>query len=319
MTTKLILDLDTGIDDALAIAYALGSPDAELLAITGTFGNVTVDQGVRNALAVTELLGHPEVKVYRGLPHASRVGSFAVSEGTRRIHGANGIGEVTIPEPTRGPESEPAVDFIIDAAATYGKDLVIVPTGAMTTIAAALAKAPGIKDQVGGIVMMGGALTVAGNVSAWAEANIAQDPDAADSLFRSGAPVTMVGLDVTLRTLLTTAETRTWRALGTPAGDFLADMTDYYIGAYAAIAPHLGGCGLHDPLAVATALDPTLVDTLPINMRVDVDGPTRGRTIGDPARLNDPVATTLAAVDVDVPRFLGRFMERITALARGER
>ena len=314
--TKLILDLDTGVDDALAIAYALGSPEVELIGITGTYGNVLLDQGVRNALAITDLLGHPEVGVYKGLPHSSTTDSFEVLEISKFIHGANGIGDVAIPDSNREPQSEPAVDFIIDAAKTYGKELVYVPTGPMTNIAAALRKAPEIKDEIGRIVLMGGALTVCGNVNAWEEANISQDPDAADYLFRSGAPATMIGLDVTLQTLLTYRETRQWRDLGTKAGAFLADRTDCYIKAYETTSPHLGGCGLHDPLAVGVAVDPTLVDTLSMNLKVDVDGPTRGRTIGDNTRLNDPVKTMKAAVGVDVPRFLHEFMTRITALAK---
>lgn len=208
------------------------------------------------------------------------------------------------------------MDFIIDAVKTYGKDLIYVPTGPMTNIAAALKKAPEIKDEIGKIVLMGGALTIHGNVNAWTEANISQDPDAANELFRSGAPVTMVGLDVTLQTLLTYKETQQWRDLGTKAGKFLADMTDFYIKAYETTAPHLGGCGLHDPLAVAVAVDPTLVTTLPINMQVDVEGPTRGRTIGDVTRLNDPVKTMQVALGVDVKRFLNEFMTRISNLAK---
>ena len=304
---KLILDLDTGVDDALAISYALGSPEIELIGITGTYGNVLVEQGVRNALAVTDLLGHPEVKVYQGLPHSSTTDHFDVLPISAFIHGENGIGDVTIPDSNRS----------IDAVKTYGKDLVYVPTGPMTNIAAALDKAPEIKDEIGEIVLMGGALTVPGNVNAWTEANISQDPDAADRLFRSGAPVTMIGLDVTLQTLLTYKETQQWRELGTKAGTFLADMTDYYIKAYETTAPHLGGCGLHDPLAVGAAVNPTLVTMLDINMKVDVDGPTRGCTIGDETRLNDANKTMKVAVGVDVPRFLNEFMTRISGLAKG--
>lgn len=321
---KLILDLDTGIDDTLAIAYALGSPDAELIGITGTYGNVTVEQGVRNALAVTELFGRADIPVYRGVDHPISVdpcnggdGTFTVSRGSAFIHGDTGIGEVKIPDSTRETETQTSVDFIIDAAETYGKDLWLVPTGAMTTIAAVLEREPRVKDMIGGIVMMGGALTVPGNVNAWTEANIAQDPEAADRIFRSGAHVTMIGLDVTMQTLLTKRETACWRATGTPAGRFLADMTDYYIDAYAVSAPGMGGCGLHDPLAVAVALDPTLVTTLPINLKVDLDGPTRGRTIGDYDRLNTADKTVDAAVGVDVRRFLGEFMARVGAVASG--
>lgn len=316
---KLILDLDTGVDDALAISYALGSTEAELIGITGTYGNVPLELGMHNDLAITDLLGHPEIAVYPGLPHASTTNSFSVQPVSAFIHGVNGIGNVVIPDSARTPETQPAVDFIIDAVKTYGKDLVYVPTGPMTNIAAALHTAPEIKDEIGRIVLMGGALTVRGNVNAWSEANISQDPDAADELFRSGAPVTMVGLDVTLRTLLTYRQARRWRDLGTAAGSFLADMTDYYIKAYETTAPGLGGCGLHDPLAVGVAIDPTLVTTLPVAMRVDVEGPTRGRTIGDNAHLNDTDGSVLAAVGVDTKRFLGEFMDRITGLARRAR
>lgn len=211
---KLILDLDTGVDDALAISYALGSPEVELIGITGTYGNVLMEQGVRNALAITELLGHPEVPVYKGLPHASTKDSFEVLPISAFIHGENGIGDAVIPDPQRDAETEPAVDFIIDAVKTYGDDLVYVPTGPQTNIAAAFRKAPEIAEQLGKIVLMGGALTVPGNVNAWTEANISQDPDAADYVFRHTKDATMIGLDVTLQTLLTYKETQRWRDLG---------------------------------------------------------------------------------------------------------
>ena len=161
---------------------------------------------------------------------------------------------------------------------------------------------------------MGGALTVPGNVNAWTEANISQDPEAANILFRSGAPVTMIGLDVTLQTLLRYEDTQKWRDIGTDSGKFYADMVDYYIKAYETTSPHLGGCGLHDPLAVAVAIDPSLVTLIDINMKVDVEGATRGRTIGDETRLNDPVKTMKVAVGVDVERFVHELMTRIGTL-----
>ena len=163
--------------------------------------------------------------------------------------------------------------------------------------------------------MMGGALTVPGNVAPWAEANVNQDPEATDLLFRRAKDVTMIGLDVTLQTLLTYDETAKWEALGTPGGDFLAAATNYYIKAYDTTAPHLGGCGLHDPLAVGVAIDPSLVTTIDINLKVDTEGETRGRTIGDETRLNDEEKTARVAVGVDKQRFLDEFMRRITALA----
>ena len=165
------------------------------------------------------------------------------------------------------------------------------------------------------IVMMGGALTVPGNVSAWAEANISQDPDATDYLFLHSQDVTMVGLDVTLRTLLTEKETARWRATGTAAGEIFADMVDYYIRAYATTAPHLGGCGLHDPLAVAVAADPSLVEVVETNMKTDTEGPTRGRTIADETRLSQE-PTAKVAVGVDNERFVSEFVDRLEELFR---
>lgn len=316
MGRKIILDLDTGIDDALALAYALGSPELDLIGVTGTYGNVLVDTGVRNALAILELFGRPDVPVFAGPPHASDRNGFEVLEISEFIHGTNGIGEAVLPEPTGQVQKEGAVDFLLRSVRDHGDDLVIVPTGPSTTIAAAV-EADDTFAENAHIIMMGGALSVPGNVRPWAEANINQDPDAANDVFRAAADVTMIGLDVTLQTLLTTRHTAQWRELGTPAATALADMTDFYIKAYETTAPHLGGCGLHDPLAVGVAVDPSLVTLLPINLKVDVEGETRGRTIGDEVRLNDPVRTARAAVAVDVERFLSEFMTRVGRVAVG--
>ena len=228
MSRKLILDLDTGIDDALAIAYALGSPEAELIGITATYGNVLMDRSVRNSLAVLDILGASSVPVHPGLPHSSTTEDFSVQEISAFIHGRNGVGEVDIAPSPRSAEATGAVDFIIEASHRYGDELVYIPTGPLTNLAAALEKDPGLADRLK-VVLLGGALSVSGNVSPWAEANISQDPDAADAVLRSGIDATMIGLDVTLQTLLTREQTRRWRELGTPAGAFLADMTDYYI------------------------------------------------------------------------------------------
>ena len=310
MTRKIILDLDTGIDDALAIAYALGSPELDLIGITATYGNVLVEQSVRNSLAVLEILGRTDVPVFIGVSHSRTADSFTPARISALVHGGNGIGEVEIPDARRVAERRSAVDFIIESVHRYGEDLIYIPTGASTNIVAAFEKDPTIKDVMGPIVMMGGALTVEGNVNRWTEANISQDPEAADLLFRSGIEVIMVGLDVTHQTLLTKAGTSTWRDSGTEAGRFYADMTDYYID-FETRAVDIAGCALHDPLAVAVAVDPSLVTLLPINMRVDLEGPTRGRTIGDLAGLANPVKTVGAAVEVDAERFLEEFMTRV--------
>lgn len=315
MTTKLILDLDTGIDDALALAYALASPEVDLIGVTCTYGNVVVADSVRNTLAILELFGRTDIPVFAGPDHARAKDSFEVQEISEFIHGKNGVGEVEIPDPKRQVETTSAVDFLVESVDAYGDDLIIVPTGPSTTIAEAV-EASNVFRENANIVMMGGALTVPGNVTAWSEANINQDPEATDLLFRKVRNVTMIGLDVTLKTLLTTKETAQWSALGTTGGNFLADITNYYIDAYKTTSPHLGGCGLHDPLAVAVAIQPGLVDTLGINMKVDTEGETRGRTIGDETRLNDQDKTAAVAVRVDTAGFLDEFMRRLTGLAQ---
>lgn len=314
MAKKIILDLDTGVDDALALSYALASEELELIGVTGTYGNVLMETGVRNNLAILELFGRTDVPVYAGLPHASTRDGFEVLEISEFIHGKNGIGEAELPDVAGAVAEGAAVDFLVESVKQHGDDLVIVATGPMTNLAAAIKQDPSFAENAH-IVIMGGALTVPGNVSPWAEANINQDPDAANELFRAGKDVTMIGLDVTLQTLLTYEETAKWRELNTRGGEFLAVATDYYIKAYETTAPHLGGCGLHDPLAVAVAVDPSLVTTLDINMKVDTEGETRGRTIGDEERLNDPAKTARVAVGVDVDRFLGELMQRLTKLA----
>ena len=121
----------------------------------------------------------------------------------------------------------------------------------------------------------------------------------------------MIGLDVTHQAILTREDTAAWRELGTPAGRLFADMTDHYIAIYEENNPQMGGCALHDPLAVAAALDPTLVGCLHANLRVDLEGASRGRTVCDPDRLRDSHKTCDVALTVDVPRFLGEFRSRV--------
>ncbi|MBI0126246.1 nucleoside hydrolase [Bifidobacterium sp. W8101] len=315
---KIILDLDTGIDDTLALSYVLGSPDAELIGITGTYGNVVLNQGVDNDLRLLAMYGREDIPVFKGIDHPSTADSFSVPPDSEIFHGANGTGNIEIPAQTdRQASQQSSVDFIIDAVRRYPKgELVVVPTGALTTIAAALEKAPDIVDRIS-IVMMGGTLTQPGNVGPFAEANINQDPEAANRVFATTADITMVGLDVTTQALMSREDTEALRATGTSAGRFLADMTDYYIdisekesGAY------LGGCNLHDPLAAAVAIDPSLVTTFATNLMVETEGPQRARTIGDPNRLLDTVKNTKVALSVDTERFTRRFMDRLLTLVR---
>lgn len=302
---KMILDLDTGVDDALALAYALATPDADLIGVVSSFGNTQVETAAQNTLKLLELLDEQHVPVFVGAAHSSTTDSFETMQVSMDIHGKNAIGDVVLPDPKTTPEPTIAVDFLIASAHQYAEDLIVVPTGPLTNLAAAFQKDAQIADLIGNITLMGGALTVPGNVTPYTEANINQDPAAADYVFKHAKHLVMVGLDVTLQTLLTKKETQQWRDLGTRQGRVFADIFDYYIDAYDNLDINHAGAALHDPLAVGVAVDPNLVTLLPLNMMVDVND---GRTIGDPSRLRDPHKNNYVAVEVDEPFYLERFM-----------
>ena len=307
---RLILDLDTGVDDALALAYALGSPGVEVAAVICSYGNVSMRTAVRNTCAVLDFLGHPEVPVFSGVDRALvATAPFSPSASVRRIHGENGLGGALVRGWCRmAPQS--ALGYFREVA-TRGGDVEYVATGPLTNLATELVNVSGLGDALGRVTFMGGALAVPGNVTPCAEANIANDPAAADAVLRGGLKTRMIGLDVTHQVVLTRDDTAAWRNLGTPAARFFADMVDHYITVYKQNNPQLGGCALHDPLAVAAALDPSLVRCLPANLCVDLEGPTRGRTVCDPDRLRDAEKSCEVALEVDAARFLDYFRVRM--------
>lgn len=313
-TKKMILDLDTGVDDALALAYAIADPAVDLIGVVASYGNNLLEQTAKNSLQLLELLGQ-NIPVFKGLEHSSTSDHFNVMQVSKEIHGNNGIGDISLPEPTHKIQTQDGVDFIIEAAHQYGKNLIIVPTGPLTNLAAALHKDPQISHLIGNVTLMGGALTVEGNVSDVAEANINQDAEAANEVFTSSLPITMVGLDVTLRTLLTKKETAKWRRqLGTKSGIAYADLTDFYIDAYYNLGIDKHGCAIHDPLAVGVAIDPTFVTTLALPMKVITEEHNYARTIGDKMRLNTSHPNVNVAINVDKERFVPNFMEHLTGL-----
>ena len=312
-TKKMILDLDTGVDDALALAYAIADPNIDLIGVVASYGNNLLEQTAKNSLQLLELLGQ-DVPVFKGLSHSSTTDHFTVMQVSKEIHGNNGIGDISLPEPRHQIQTKDGVDFIIEAAHQYSKDLIVVPTGPLTNLAAALHRDPQISRLIGNVTLMGGALTVEGNVSEVAEANINQDAEAANEVFTSQLPITMVGLDVTLRTLLTKKETQQWRNLGTPAGIAYAELTDFYIDAYYRFGIDKHGCAIHDPLAVGVAIDPSFVTTLALPMKVITSEHNYARTIGDKMRLNEPHPNVKVAINVNQERFVPVFMNHLTNL-----
>jgi len=314
-TVKMILDLDTGIDDAMALAYALADPQIELIGVVASYGNVTVDESIRNTLSILDMLNHKEVPVFRGADRAlGEKETYSVSPIIRMIHGENGIGNTTVATSSRKMEEQDGVSFMIESAKKYGKGLYIVAVGPVTNLDAVIQKEPDFKNQVGKIVIMGGALIVEGNINHYAEANVFHDPVAANNFFVSGTPFTMVGLDITQRTNLTKSDTQKWRDLGTVSGKAYADMVDYYIDAYKISKPDLAGCALHDPLAVAVSVHPDLVKTLSLYMKVGTTKEDWGRTIGEYGKMNDPNPNVEVCVDVKVQEFVDLFKDTLTEL-----
>lgn len=301
---KVILDVDTGVDDAMAIAYAAHSPELELIGLTTCFGNITAPEATRNTLAVVESLGK-DIPVIEGAKETFRRGEK--KQYSRHVHGEDGLGNALKAEPAGRPQPGHAADFIIEQVKRYPNEVTIISVGPLTNLALALEKAPELVSLIPEVIVMGGAVTVPGNVTPYGEANIVADPEAAAVVFGSGLPLTLVGLDVTMQTLLPRTLLNDWRASGRRDALFLAEMTEFYMEFYESCYPGIGGCGLHDPLAVGVAIDPTLVKIEPMRVTVVTEGEETGRTVGSPeGGPNIGVCT-----GVDAERFLRHFAGRI--------
>ncbi|QMV41514.1 nucleoside hydrolase [Cohnella cholangitidis] len=306
----MILDVDTGIDDMMAIAYATHSPEVKLIGVTTLFGNVTVEEATRNSLYVLELLGCEDVPVYAGAdkPLSRNKDAYA-----KHVHGDDGLGGALLDALPKGQaESLTAPQFMVEQARRMPGQLSIVSVGPMTNLAEAIRLDPEFVRLVGQVVIMGGAVTVSGNVTPHAEANIHSDPEAAEFVFGSGLPIKLVGLDVTMKTLLPRTRLREWRDKGTKMSRFLADATDFYIDAYERFSPGIGGCALHDPLAVGMVIDPTFCRTESMPVKVDTEGEhTAGQTYADRNVVPDGRPSIDVCLEVDADRFLAHFMSRV--------
>ena len=308
---KLILDLDTGIDDAMALAYAIGHPEAEVLGVTSVFGNTETKQTTINASAILKLLGREDIPVYEGaLGPIDSDEPYVQEAASATFHGKNGIADVELPT-GNNIQDESAVDFIIECAEKYGKDLKIVTTGPLTNLAEVYQKDPEVLWKVNQIVSMGGTLTVPGNVSAYAEANFNKDPRANNIMFSSGLPMTMVGLDVTLRTLLTENDIAPWKD-GSEAAQKFFDIVTFYFQAYDSSYDELAGCALHDPLAVSVALNPDIVSGVHFNLKSLEDEEQYGRIVQDQAAANAGKEKNVrVALFVDGESYSQHFVETI--------
>ncbi|WP_059104305.1 nucleoside hydrolase [Shouchella shacheensis] len=305
MRKNVILDVDTGVDDALALAYAVHSPELHILGVTTTFGNTSVREATRNTLQLLQMLGAEDIPVFKGIEET--LTGCTTPDKTTWIHGENGLGDAQLLSTERQAEDMSAHDFMISTVHKHPNDITILTTANQGNLARAIQKDSEIIHLVDDVILMGGAVTVPGNITPYAEANIYHDPEAAQFTFQSGIPMTIVGLDVTLKTLLRRTVLDEWRGKDTPLSCCLADMCNFYMDAYAKIEPELNGCALHDPLTVGVALDSSFVQTKTMTVNVKTTGKEKGRTIGE----DNPNGNINVCLDVDVDRFVEHFLNRV--------
>jgi purine nucleosidase len=312
---RMILDVDTGIDDAMAIVYALNRPGIKLEALTTTFGNTDIETATVNTLRILELVGRPEIPVARG-PGRSLLKPFI--KGADHVHGRNGLGEVSLPSPRRRAVDEHASDLMIRMARENPGAITLCPVGPLTNVALAIAKAPEIAPLFKEIVIMGSTIFhpgIQGIPTAMADANFWNDPEAAQIVLRSGAKIKLVGMDVTMKVLLTKRMREEIAAAG-GVGATMMEIADFYVRSYETMYPGIAGCGLHDPLAVAIAEDPSLATTERMCVDIELAGPlTRGQTVADRRNTASDRRNADVCLEIDSERFSRRFVAALKSLA----
>ena len=273
---KVIIDTDPGTDDALAILLALNSPELDVRALTVVPGNVTAQQGLENALKLVSLTNRCDVLVAGGAQHPL----FQKLITAELWHGANGLANVELPPSKCKADPRFGPDLIIQMIHESPHEITLVPVGPLTNIALALLKDPSIVPLVKEVVIMGGSIS-GGNVNAAAEANIYNDPEAAQIVFHAGWRLTMVGLDVGDKTLYDQAHLDQLSKTHGPENDFAVKVLTFLLGQEAKYGAG-GGSPMYDPLAVGTAIDPTIVSTQPMHVDVESRGEfTRGETVAN--------------------------------------
>jgi purine nucleosidase len=342
----LILDVDTGIDDSLALLYAAASPEADLVAVTCVSGNIDAHQVGINTRAVLELAGRGDVEVAMGRQTPLQ----RPLETTPATHGPQGLGYAELPAPSRPLSDRHAVDLILDEARRRPGELTLVTLGPLTNLALAVLREPNLPRLLKSYVLMGGAFGVSGNTTPTTEWNIHCDPDAARIVFGAWAQAIAadptiprglaLGLDTTERAVITTDEVvRLARRAGSTPDDslalargedpmrpthsvasnpvvrYVADALRFYF-EFHATYDGFYGAHIHDPLAVAAALDRSLVSTTALHVDVETRGElTTGMTVADPRKLTGRTLNLDVARDADIPAFLDRLIDRVGGLA----
>ena len=281
---KILIDCDPGVDDSIAILFALNRPDVEVVGISTGVGNVSVEQGTDNILRLLKLAGREgQIPVCQGaaVPMDGTVEGYPAF-----IHGENGFGQVELPVSQQKPVDMDVTDFLYDMACRYEDDLVLVTLGRLTNVAHTINKYPDFSRKIRRVVSMGGAIHSYGNVGPLSEANIAGDPEAADIAVQADWDMTMVGLDVTTRTHLTRDDINRLLRWCLPEKkamvEFISEELKYYMDGSRRQNWTMEYSPLHDPLAMVITVDPSVAITKKMVTRIECGGTwCRGKVVVD--------------------------------------
>ncbi|MGW1610773.1 nucleoside hydrolase [Streptomyces sp. NPDC002285] len=316
----VIIDCDTGVDDALALLFAVRHPGIDLRAVTCVAGNTDVDGVVRNTLTVLEQAGAPDIPVARGAGRPL----IEAARSARHVHGEDGMGDIGLPAPTRAPADVDAVTLLRREILASPSPVTLVPTAPLTNIALLLRTHPEVTRNIERIVFMGGAVAC-GNATPVAEFNVWHDPEAAAILLTAGVPITMYGLDVFQRVVVPGADVRRLRESAEPGTRLAGDLLSHRPATPDVAADSEAG-GIGDAGAVCAVVDPAGIATRLLPVEVSLGpGPTRGQTIVDrrprpgEAEIHtglreQPLVDVALDVDVDVDRFVKLYLTTVERL-----
>ncbi|MEM7253496.1 MAG: nucleoside hydrolase [Pseudomonadota bacterium] len=311
MARQIIIDTDPGQDDAIAILLALASSELEVLGITAVAGNVALAIVEANARRICELAKRTDMPVFAGCPRPLFVNSVDAAH----VHGETGLDGCGLPAPTMALRSEHAVTWLVETlAAAPSKSITLCTLGPLTNIATALNQAPEIAGAVAELVAMGGAVHRGGNITPTAEFNIYADPHAADIVFRSRIPITLMPLDVTHQALVTAERLARFGALPNPVGPAAQGMLSYYFRPNEARYGEAGS-PLHDPCVIAYLLAPDLFQGAHVHVAVETQSPlTLGMTVCDWWGSTDRTPNAMVMNHIDSDRFFDLVIERLAQL-----
>jgi inosine-uridine nucleoside N-ribohydrolase len=306
----VILDMDPGHDDAVALMLACGAPELEVRAVTTVAGNVALNKTTRNALRILSLIGHEGVPVGAGA-EAPLARPLHTAE---NIHGESGLDGPEWDEPSFDTDGRGAAQLMADIVEASAEPVMLIPTGPLTNVATFLEEHSHLKGNVDQIVLMGGSMGL-GNTTPAAEFNVYVDPEAARAVFESGLPVTMVGLDVTHKAALGPEEVRRLRTLG-QVGEIVAELVTFFAGTYEKVFG-FAAPPVHDAVAVAAAVEPGILKIRPMRVEVECQSElTRGETVCDLYGVWGKPPNAEVGIDLDKAAFfevLYRSLRKLTA------